>query len=79
VIVRDHRKIIIRYFKSGQMILDFFATFPFDMIFGEDVIFTRLIRLTRLSKLMAIFDISRMKRIIKSYYENSTRSDRLQS
>ena len=61
------------------MILDFFATFPFDAIFGDDLIFVRLIRLTRLSKLIAIFDISRMKRIIKSYYENSTRSDRLQS
>ena len=43
------------------------------------MIFTKLARLTRLSKLVAIFDISRMKRIIKSYYENSTRSDRLQS
>jgi hypothetical protein len=30
----------------------------------------------RLSKLMAILDTSRIKRIIKSYYENSTRADR---
>ena len=43
------------------------------------MLYTRLIRLTRLSKLIAIFDISRFNRIIKSYYENSTRADRLQS
>lgn len=59
------------------MILDFVATFPFSFFLGEGMIFTRLARLTRLSKLIAIFDISRIKRIIKSYYENSTRSDRL--
>jgi hypothetical protein len=35
--------------------------------------------LTRLSKLIAIFDISRFNRIIKSYFEQSTRVDRLQS
>ena len=77
--IRDHKKIIAKYAKSGQMILDFVATFPFSYFLGDDLIFTRLVRLTRLSKLIAIFDISRMKRIIKSYYENSTRSDRLQS
>ena len=38
-----------------------------------------MIRLMRLSKLMAIFDTSRFKRIIKAYYENSTRADRFQS
>ena len=61
------------------MLLDFVATFPFNLFFGDELIFTKLARLTRLSKLVAIFDISRMKRIIKSYYENSNRSDRLQS
>ena len=77
--IRDHKKIIAKYAKSGQMLLDFVATFPFNVVLGPNLIFTKLARLTRLSKLVAIFDISRMKRIIKSYYENSTRSDRLQS
>ena len=77
--VRDHKSIASRYFKSGWMIIDFVATFPFDLALNQDVLYTRLIRLTRLSKLIAIFDISRFNRIIKSYYENSTRADRLQS
>jgi len=32
--IRDHKKIAIRYFKSGWMILDFVATFPFDIVFN---------------------------------------------
>jgi hypothetical protein len=32
--VRDHKKIAIRYFKSGWMLLDFVATFPFDIVFN---------------------------------------------
>ena len=59
--------------------MDFIATFPFDAVFKADVIYTRLIRLTRLSKLIAMLDTSRINRIIKSYFENSTRADRLQS
>ena len=74
--IRDHKKIAIRYFKSGWMVLDFVATFPFDIVFNAQTQYTRMIRLMRLSKLMAILDTSRIKRIIKSYYENSTRADR---
>jgi hypothetical protein len=75
--VRDHKKIAIRYFKSGWMVLDFVATFPFDLVFKDaQTQYTRMIRLLRLSKLMAILDTSRFKRVIKSYYENSTRADR---
>jgi hypothetical protein len=33
--VRDHKKIAIKYFKSGWMPLDFIATFPFDVIFNS--------------------------------------------
>jgi hypothetical protein len=75
--IRDHKKIAVRYFKSGWMMLDFIATFPFDDI--ADVLYTRLIRLTRLSKMIALLDIGRVKRLIKSYFENSTRADRMQS
>jgi hypothetical protein len=74
--VRDHKKITIKYFKSGWMLLDFIATFPFDIVFNSEAQYTRMIRLMRLSKLMAILDTSRFKRIIKAYYENSTRADR---
>ena len=33
--VRNHKKLAIRYFKSGWMFLDFIATFPFDQLFGQ--------------------------------------------
>ena len=78
--MREHKKIAIKYFKSGWLVLDFVATFPFDLVFKDaQTQYTRMIRLLRLSKLMAILDTSRFKRIIKSYYENSTRADRFQS
>ena len=66
--------ILFRYLKSGWLILDFLATFPFDAVLG-DLLYTRLIRLLRLTKLRALIDINRMKRIIKRFYESSGRSD----
>jgi hypothetical protein len=64
----------MRYFKSGWMVLDFLATFPFDAVLG-DFVYTKLIRLLRLSKLIALLDINRIKRLIKKIFENSTRKD----
>lgn len=69
--IRDHKKIAMNYIKSGWMFLDLLATFPFDWFFDQDVLFTRLIRLTRLSKLISLLDNSRFKKIIKSYFDNS--------
>ena len=66
--VRNHKKLAIKYFKSGWMFLDFIATFPFDIIFGQGQ-YARLIRLARLTKLVKILDISRIKRLVKSYYD----------
>lgn len=40
---------------------------------------TKLIRLFRLTKLIALLDISRVKRLVKNYYENSQRADRAQT
>ena len=71
--IRDPKNIAIKYAKSGWMLLDFLATFPFDLF--ADVIYTRLIRLTRLTKLIALLDTSRVKRVIKGYYESSPRAD----
>ena len=60
------------------MLLDFVATFPFD-IFVPDMLLTRMIRLLRLTKLRDLLDVSRIKRMVKSYFENSTRADRHQT
>lgn len=57
--VRNIKQITIRYAKSGWMIVDFTATFPFDLFF-EDAVYTRMIRITRLSKMVAILDVGRV-------------------
>ena len=59
------------------MLLDFIATFPFQ--YFSEVMWTKLIRLARLTKLISLLDISRVKRLIKNYYENSQRADRMQA
>lgn len=56
--------------------LDFVATFPFD-VFLPGMLLTRLIRLFRLSKLVKLLDINRIKRVVKSFFDNSTGADRL--
>ena len=76
-VIRDHKKIALNYMKSGWMFLDFVATFPFEIFYDDNVSFTRMIRLTRLSKLISLFDSSKFKKIIKSYFDNSTRADRI--
>ena len=76
--MRDHKKLAIRYFKSGWMFLDFIATFPFDILFGGGM-YARLIRLARLTKLVKLLDIGRIKRLVKSYFDQSTRADRIQA
>jgi len=76
--VRDIKKIAIRYAKSGWMLIDFLATFPFNLLF-EDAVYTRMIRLSRLSKMVAILDVSRVQRMVKSYFDKSTRADRIQT
>lgn len=76
--VRNHKKLAIRYFKSGWMFLDFIATFPFEYLFGQGQ-FAKLIRLARLTKLVKLLDIGRIKRLVKSYFDQSTRSDRIQA
>lgn len=60
------------------MLLDFMATFPFDL-FVPDMLLTRMIRLLRLTKLITLLDVSRIKRMVKGYFENSTRADRHQT
>lgn len=76
--IRDIKKITIKYAKSGWMLIDFLATFPFNLLF-EDAVYTRMIRLSRLSKMVAILDVSRVQRMVKNYFDKSTRADRIQT
>ena len=75
---KNIKKITKEYLKSGWMLIDFMATFPFNVIY-EGAFLTRLFRLMRLSKLIKLFDVSKIKRLIKNYYDKSTRADRIQS
>jgi hypothetical protein len=81
--VRDHKKIAMKYFKSGWLIIDFMATFPFDKFLAGDnndstnIIMTKMLRLTRLSRIWAIFDLSRVNRLLKQLFESSQRQDRI--
>jgi hypothetical protein len=64
--VRDHKLIAKRYFMSGWMVIDFVATFPVDrMINIDNLVITKLLRLTRLSRLWALLDLSRVNRLLK--------------
>ena len=60
------------------MVLDFVATFPFEYIIDGGTV-TRLIRLARLTKLVKLLDIGRIKRLVKAYFDQSTRADRIQA
>ena len=75
-LVRDPYKIALKYMK-GWMFMDFIATFPFDLLY--DKMYTKMIRLARLTKLINLMNINRVKALIKSYYEKSQRADRAQS
>ncbi len=68
--------IAINYFKSYWLILDLVATFPFDAIIGGGI-YARLIRLARLSKMVKVLDVGRIKRLVKSYFDKSNRADRI--
>lgn len=76
--IDDFKSIAIKYAKSGWLVLDFLATFPFD-IFIRQAMLTKLIRLLRLTKLIRLLDVNRVKRLVKGYYDKSTSSDRIQS
>ena len=57
-LVRSHKLIAYRYGRSGWLFIDFAASFPFEFI-GFDASGTNvvnLLRLTRLSRLRALFD-----------------------
>ena len=76
--ITDHKKIAIRYFYSGNMVIDFLATFPFEYIKVADdktwlnSVF-KMLRLTRLKRVMSLFDLSKINRILKSLFESSQR------
>ena len=75
--MRDHKKIARRYIYSGWFFIDFAATFPLNYVTSSNVLWVRLFRLFRLPKLIKILDLSRFNRLLRSFFESSTRQDRI--
>ena len=78
--IREHKKIITRYFKSGWMVIDFLASFPLDFFFGgqsqNSSGVLKLLRLARLPKVVSVLNESRVKKVINKIFENSDRQDK---
>ena len=51
--------------------------FPFNYIFSFQAILTKLFRLFRLPRLIRLIDISRFNQLLKSFFENSSRDERI--
>lgn len=76
-IVRSFKLIAKRYMFKGWFLVDFVSVFPFVALFQEDALVTRLVRLFRLPRLIRLIDISRFNQLMKSFFENSAREERL--
>lgn len=57
--------------------MDFASVFPFNQLFSTQTLLTKLFRLFRLPRLIRLIDISRFNRMIKSFFENSSRDERI--
>jgi hypothetical protein len=75
--VRDLKKIAIRYVFHSTFIIDFISVFPFNKIINGNVLMTKLFRLFRLPRLMRLVDIGRFNQLLKSFFENSSRDERI--
>lgn len=79
-LVNSHKLIAYRYLRSGWLFIDFAASFPFEFfgLLAQQTNVVNLLRLTRLSRLRALFDQSRVNRLLKSAFESSQREDRIE-
>ena len=75
--IKEHRKIAWRYVTSLWFFIDFAATFPFTEIAGRSALWARLFRLFRLPKLIRFLDLSRINRLLKSFFDSGQRQDKI--
>jgi len=68
---KDHSAIVKAYLKSGWLVLDCLATFPF-YLFGEGEgasslgMWFKLLRLVRLPKIMNLLDLARFNKFVET-------------
>jgi len=61
----------------GWFIVDFVSIFPFQLLISSNAVLTKLFRLFRLPRLVKLIDISRFNQLLKSFFENSSRDERI--
>jgi len=67
-VITDLKLIALNYLK-GWFFIDAVSIFPFQIFFDdpENGMFTKLIRLARLPRLLKLFDVNRVSQTIKSF------------
>lgn len=67
----------MRYVFKGWFLIDFISVFPFVAILEQDALLTKLFRLFRLPRLIKLIDISRFNQLLRSFFESSSRDERI--
>jgi len=77
--VKDLKLIGRKYIYKGWFFIDFISVFPFKwFISSNKTILTKLLRLLRLPRLIKLIDISRFKKLIKSFGgKNESRDEKI--
>lgn len=75
--IRSHKQIAMKYIFKGWFIIDFVSVFPFVAILQQNALITKLFRLFRLPRLIKLIDISRFNKLLKSFFESSSRDERI--
>ena len=75
--IKSHKKIAMKYIFKGWFIVDFISVFPFVAVLQQNALITKLFRLFRLPRLIKLIDISRFNKLLKSFFESSSRDERI--
>ena len=81
ILVKEHKQIVYKYFRSGQMIIDILATIPFHFfnINKQAGNLIKLLRLFRLSRIWSFYDSGEFKEIVDNLNLGNTGSTRITS
>jgi len=76
--VKDIKLIARKYVYKGWFFIDSVSVFPFKwFISSNKTTLTKLLRLLRLPRLIKLIDISRFKKLIKSFGGNESRDEKI--
>lgn len=75
--MKSHKKIIKKYVFKGWFMIDFISLFPFVAIFKDSALLFKLLRLVRLLRLTKLMNTSKVNHLLKSFFENSSKDERI--